>query len=63
LIALKLHAARDQNRRTNETDWQDVTSLLKATNGNLEDPELQAIISRYGGPTALAEIRRRISNF
>jgi hypothetical protein len=61
LIALKLHATRDRNRRTIETDWQDVVSLLMATNQNLEDPELQAIVSHYGGPTALAEIKRRIS--
>ena len=60
LIALKLHATRDPNRRTSETDWQDVEGLLMATNRNLEDPELRAIISQYGGPTALAEIRRRL---
>ncbi len=62
LIALKLHATRDPNRRTSETDWQDVAALLMTTNQNLEDPELRAIISQYGGTTALAEIRRRLSN-
>jgi hypothetical protein len=62
LIALKLHATRDPNRRTSETDWQDVAGLLMTTNRNLEDPELRVIISQYGGPTALAEIRRRLSN-
>jgi hypothetical protein len=63
LIALKLHATRDRNRRTSETDWQDVTSLLRATDQNIEDPELRAIISQYGGPTALAELRKRLGNF
>jgi len=49
LIALKLHATRDPARRTTETDWQDVAGLLQAVNLNLEDPELRAIISQYGG--------------
>ena len=59
LIALKLHATRDPARRTTETDWQDIAGLVRATNRNLEDPELQAIISQYGGPGALTEIQRR----
>jgi len=63
LIALKLHATRDTNRRTSETDWQDVTSLLRTTDQNIEDPELRAIISQYGGPAALAELRKRLENF
>jgi hypothetical protein len=62
LIALKLHASRDPNRRTSETDWQDVAGLLATTKQNLEDPELRSIICQYGGPTALAQIRRRLSN-
>jgi len=62
LVALKLHAVREPTRRTSETDWQDVAGLLLTTNQNLEDPELQAIVTQYGGPTALAEIRRRLSN-
>jgi len=62
LIALKLHAARDAARRTTETDWQDVIGLLRATNRNLEDPELRTIISQYGGPRALGEIKSRIRN-
>ena len=52
----------DVLRLTSETDWQDVAGLLLTTNQNLEDPELQAIVTQYGGPTALAEIRRRLSN-
>jgi hypothetical protein len=62
LIALKLHATRDPARRTTETDWQDVAGLLQAVNLNLEDPELRAIISQYGGPGALTEIQRRVIN-
>ena len=62
LIALKLHATRDATRRTTETDWQDIASLLPVTNRNLEDPELRLIIAQYGGPTALAEIQRRVRN-
>jgi hypothetical protein len=62
LIALKLHATRDTARRTTETDWQDIASLLRVTNRNLEDPELRLIIAQYGGPTALAEIQRRVRN-
>jgi hypothetical protein len=54
------HATRDTARRTTETDWQDVVSLLQATNRNLEDPELRSIIAQYGGPRAFAEINRRI---
>jgi hypothetical protein len=63
LIALKLHATQDTNRRTSETDWQDVASLLRKIDQNIEDAELQAIISQYGGPTALAELRKRLGNF
>ena len=62
LIALKLHATRDTARRTTETDWQDIVSLLMVTNRSLEDPELRFIIAQYGGPRALAEINRRIRN-
>ena len=62
LIALKLHATRDTARRTTETDWEDVAGLVLATNRTLEDPELRAIISTYGGNGALAEIKRRVSN-
>ena len=62
LIALKLHATRDTARRTTETDWQDIVSLLKVTNRSLEDPELRFIIAQYGGPRARAEINRRIRN-
>ena len=61
LIALKLHATRDRARRTTETDWQDIVGLFKTINRNLEDPEVRTIISQYGGPEALAEIRRRLS--
>jgi hypothetical protein len=60
LIALKLHATRDANRRPSETDWADVVGLLQTTNQNIENPELRAIISQYGGPTALTAIRRRL---
>jgi len=62
LIALKLHATRDANRLTTETDWQDVAALLLTTKQNLEDPELRAIISQYGGPAALSEISKRLRN-
>jgi hypothetical protein len=58
LVALKLHATREPT----QTDWQDVVALVLAANQNLEDPELQAIISQYGGPKALAEIRERLSD-
>jgi hypothetical protein len=63
LIALKLHATRDVNRRTSETDWQDVASLLRKTDQSIEDAELQTIISQYGGPTALAELTKRLESF
>ena len=62
LIALKLHATRDATRRTTETDWQDIAGLVMAADLSLEDPELRAIISRYGGIEALAEIKRRVRN-
>ena len=62
LIALKLHATRDRARRATETDWEDVVGLLAAANRTLEDPELRAIISTYGGNGALAEIKRRVRN-
>jgi hypothetical protein len=63
LIALKLHATRDATRRTIEADWQDIVGLVLAANLTLEDPELQAIVSRYGGTGALAQIKSRISSF
>jgi hypothetical protein len=62
LIALKLHATRDPARRTTETDWQDIAGLVLVTNLNLEDPELRLIITRYGAPGALAEIKKRVRN-
>jgi hypothetical protein len=62
LIALKLHATRDPARRTTETDWQDIAGLVLVTNRNLEDPELRLIIAQYGGPGALAEIKKRVRN-
>ena len=62
LIALKLHATRDATRRNTETDWQDIVSLLPVTKRDLEDPELRSIIAQYGGPSALAEIKRRVRN-
>ena len=34
--------------------------VLHGHEPNLEDPELQAIISKYGGPGALNEIQRRV---
>src|SRR6516225_5782481 len=62
LIALKLHATRDTTRRGIETDFQDVAGLLSATNRSLEEPELRMIISQYGGPGALNEIKRRLGD-
>ena len=62
LITLKLHATRNPARRTTETDWQEIAGLLHASNRNLEDPELRAIISQYGGAGALTEIQRRVIN-
>jgi FixJ family two-component response regulator len=45
LIALKLHATRDTNRRTSETNWQDVAALLRTT----EDLERKASRKRLDG--------------
>jgi hypothetical protein len=39
-----------------------MVSPVAVTNRNLEDPELRLMIAQYGGPTALAEINRRIRN-
>jgi hypothetical protein len=59
LVALKLHATRSATRSRQETDWQDIIGVLRAARQDLDNTELKEIVERYGGPAAIAEIRRR----
>jgi hypothetical protein len=53
LIALKLHTTRDTARRTTETDWEDIVSLIGGTNRSLEDPEMRLMIAQLEDPQPL----------
>lgn len=60
LVAMKLHALKAVSRATREKDWGDIVGVIRASNQNIEDAELQEIVERYGPPGAFAELRRRL---
>ena len=49
LIALKLHSYRSPTRRDKSTDWNDVVELIHVSAIRLDDPDIRAMLSRYGG--------------
>ncbi|NUN92311.1 MAG: hypothetical protein HUU04_00865 [Verrucomicrobiae bacterium] len=56
LIALKLHAASSPTRRKPEADWEDIREIMRRYHLTASDPELRAMILRYGGQNALDRI-------
>ena len=49
MIALKLHAANQQNRSDAEKDWSDIIALFKIHRLRLDAPGILAMILRHGG--------------
>jgi hypothetical protein len=60
LIAMKLHALSASLRQSREKDWDDIVGVIRASGLDIEDPEFQNIIGRYGDPGTIAELRRRL---
>jgi len=58
LIAMKLTAFSAPHRRTDNSDWFDIINLIREQKLFLEDPELQAIILRYGNNEILQKLKR-----
>jgi hypothetical protein len=58
-LALKLHATRSGSRRR-ETDWEDIVTVMRRSDLDIENSEIRQMLERYGGPKAEAEIRRRL---
>jgi hypothetical protein len=60
LVALKLHALKAVSRSDRDKDWADIAGVIRAAGLDLENPEFQAIIQRYGPSESNAELRRRL---
>ena len=60
LVALKLHALKAVSRPDREKDWADIAGVIRAAGIDLENPEFQAIVQRYGPLESNAELRRRL---
>jgi hypothetical protein len=60
LVALKLHALKAVSRSDRDKDWADIAGVIRAAVLDLENPEFQAIIERYGPLESNAELRRRL---
>ena len=61
LVALKLHAVRQEGRLRKEQDWADVIGLIRSCGLDLENGGFRELIKRYGGHDALASIQRRLA--
>lgn len=57
LLAMKLHALKDQAERRNK-DLLDIFELLHENEGVLSEEKLREICERFGGPDAYNIIRR-----
>ncbi len=57
LLAMKLHALKDQVERRNK-DLLDIFELLHENEGVLTEEELRKICERFGGPDAYNIVRR-----
>lgn len=58
LIAMKLTALSAPHRRKDNFDWFDIINLIREQKLSLEDPELQAIILRYGNNEILQKLKK-----
>jgi len=61
MIALKLHAAKQQHRTEAEKDWSDIIVLFKAHRLSLDAPHIHAMIMRHGGQHAIERIQAAIA--
>lgn len=61
LVALKLHATRQENRARKEQDWNDVVALIQGCDLDVTEGSFRELMERYGGPDAVREIERRIA--
>jgi hypothetical protein len=60
LIAMKLQASKAPFRKPNNQDFQDVIQLILANGVDLTDPEVGAIIQKYGSNEVLDQIRKNM---
>lgn len=56
IIALKLHALKQPSREGNQ-DWTDILALIDAHSLSLDNSELNAILLRHGGESAIDKVR------
>jgi predicted nucleotidyltransferase len=61
LIALKLHAIRQNPTKRYARDMGDIVELLSVNGINLEMPEFRAIFDRYATAAIRAEVERRLA--
>lgn len=61
LIALKLHAIRENPTKRHARDMGDIVELLTVNGIDLEVPEFRAIFDRYATAALRAELERRIA--
>ncbi len=57
MVALKLHAATSPTRSKPVQDWEDIRQMVLLHHLDLDEPEFQKLILRYGGDSALEKIR------
>ncbi len=60
MIALKLNAATSPTRQRASQDWDDVSELIRRCNLDIHEPELEALILRYGGEGAWSRLSNPI---
>ncbi len=60
LIALKLHAMRNEERRRTGKDLQDIVELIAVCRLDPESPEFQAIVLRHADPSTQQLLRERL---
>jgi len=57
LVALKLHAIRQEGRVRKEQDWADVIGLIRSCGLDPENGDFHQLIERYGGPEVITSIQ------
>ena len=57
LIAMKLHAAVQEDREDSYKDLNDIAEILMEQNLSFEDEELSDIMSKYGTEKTLAQLK------
>jgi len=57
LVALKLHAACDPQRKDSAKDWNDILHLVRRHKLDPEESEFSALVIRYGGPKGLEKLK------